>query len=217
MNTYNTLVAVYDGTKHNIIELDKESFQKVSDLKRNKHRSDNQLKKIIFDIEETHISLSYKLYKELKKEIDEIIILAYNNSHPYNYNKDAKNYNSESFTEYFEKELGMIGVRADTIEETYSTLKHNLKEQAIITGATVLAGCGAIAHNIFTPTTIANFLVPIGLTMGVFINYVISKNNIEEEKQKLKTEKDKHDTVNNIINRIKNKATKLTIIKPNKP
>ena len=120
MNTYNTLVAVYDGTKHNIIELDKESFQKVSDLKRNKHRSDNQLKKIIFDIEETHISLSYKLYKELKKEIDEIIILAYNDSHPSNYSKDAKNYNQESFTDYLEKDLRKIKVNTDLLNVKYN-------------------------------------------------------------------------------------------------
>ena len=94
INTYNTLVVVYNGRNYDTIGLKKESLQKVIDFKRNNHYNNNQIKKIIDDIDEVHYSDIIEEFKNIKKEIDEIIILAYN-SHPNNYKISKKNYNSE--------------------------------------------------------------------------------------------------------------------------
>ena len=99
METTYIPIIIYDGTNHKYIILyDIEPYQEIIDFKKNKPNN-NQLKNIIsYHTRRPQISpinLTDKLYKDLKKKIDEIIILTYNDSHSHTDNKNDPNHSHQ--------------------------------------------------------------------------------------------------------------------------
>ena len=218
MNTYNTLVVKYDGTDkdYNFLELDEKSFMKISNLKKKKDHSNIKLKRTITNLTNNRNNTempSYKLDDELKKEIDEIIILAYNYSPPHNNKENAKDYYPEMFTDYLEKELKEIYGKTDALKEMYNKFQKNSKKTHNIAKIAIPGGILFAAYNARTNPTIQNIGLPITISILSIAGYINDKNIAKDIKKSHNLERYKYNALENTLNRIKSKKTKITLIK----
>ena len=222
INKHNTLIVEYHKTDNRYVilkKLDKKSVQELNNLKKNKDTDHKELEKTISNIR--GIDMSYlssndfysdDIYKTLKKEIDKIIIIDTN--FPNHKSNTNKNYNPKIFTEFLRKKQKKIKVKKDTLlNETYYKLKKNLKGKAKTTR--IFAGVGIVltVYNAFTNPTIQSIGLPGAISIGSIAGYLNNKKFVDNLEKSYDLEKDRYDALENTLNNIKDKKTKITVIK----
>ncbi len=132
MNTQKILVIDYNGTnnEHRIYDkLDNTLFKKVIDFKKN-NPNNTQLKEITSEPPGIFLSQPYHFKKKtinnLKKDIYEIIILAYDYFTNIKGNKNVKNYNPEIFIKALENEQKKTKNELDQ-NENYTDIENALE------------------------------------------------------------------------------------------